>query len=69
MPAAAEKGRVRPLAALYILERIFHVMADGRLLNPLIAALMGSDNGGPPRRGVPRFEARLSGGPCFPPSS
>ncbi len=43
---AAEKGRVRPMAALYLLERIFHVMTDGKLLNPLIAALMGGGCGG-----------------------
>ena len=43
---AAEKGRVRPMAALYLLERMFHVMTDGKLLNPLIAALMGGGCGG-----------------------
>lgn len=39
--AAAEKGRVRPLAALYTLERLFHVMTEPGLLNPLLAALLG----------------------------
>jgi hypothetical protein len=38
---AAEKGRVRPLAALYTLERVFHVMTEPSLLNPLLAALLG----------------------------
>ena len=49
---AAEKGRVRPMAALYLLERMFHVMTDGKLLNPLIAALMGGGCGGGGRGGA-----------------
>ncbi len=32
---------MRPLAALYLLERIFHVMTEPSLLNPLLAALLG----------------------------
>ena len=46
--SAAEKGKVRPLAALYILERVFHVMTEGALLNPLLGALMGGGAGGGP---------------------
>ena len=33
--------RIRPITALHVLERVFHVMTDGRLLNPLLASLMG----------------------------
>ena len=32
---------MRPLAALYTLERLFHVMTEPGLLNPLLAALLG----------------------------
>ncbi len=39
--APAEDVRIRPITALHVLERVFHVMIDGRLLNPLIASLMG----------------------------
>lgn len=49
LQTAAEKGKVRPLAALYILERMFHVMTEASLLNPLLAALLGggASDGGP----------------------
>ncbi len=40
------------MAALYLLERMFHVMTDGKLLNPLIAALMGGGCGGGGRGGT-----------------
>lgn len=36
-----EDVRIRPITALHVLERVFHVMTDGRLLNPLVASLMG----------------------------
>ena len=38
--------RIRPITALHVLERILHVMTNGRLLNPLVASLMGGGNGG-----------------------
>ncbi len=38
---SAEDARIRPVTALHVLERVFHVMTDGRLLNPLLASLMG----------------------------
>lgn len=40
---------MRPLAALYTLERVFHVMTEPSLLNPLLAALLGggASNGAP----------------------
>lgn len=39
---------MRPLAALLILERVFHVMTEGSVLNPLLAALLGGGVGGGP---------------------
>lgn len=36
------------MAALLILERVFHVMTEGSVLNPLLAALLGGGvDGGP----------------------
>ena len=41
-----EDVRIRPITALHVLERVFHVMTAGRLLNPLVASLMGGGGGG-----------------------
>ena len=64
---AAEKGRVRPMAALYLLERMFHVMTDGKLLNPLIAALLGGGCGGGGGRGGGALVSLSEDEPVSPP--
>lgn len=47
---------MRPLASLYILERVFHVMTEGGVLNPLLAALLGGGSGGGPSLTEFRFD-------------
>ena len=37
---------MRQLVSLYILERVFHVMTESSVLNPLLAALLGGGCGG-----------------------
>lgn len=45
--AAGEHGHVQPLCALYVLERLLHVVNNARLVNFLAAAML---LGGPPPR-------------------
>ena len=60
-PAVGGRGRVRPMCALYVLERLLHVMTHGRFVNLLAASLLLT---GPPEQQQPR--APHAGGPDAP---